>query len=276
MGTWGTTLYDSDLACDIKDEYIFLLINGCEYDEAASLTWKNLQLDKDDEDLYWIVLADVQWKYGHMGQKTLDKAMNAINAKMDEEGWSAEDLCARRRVLLKLKGKLQSPQPLEKKPKPRHGKKSNFKIGDILSVHITPQSIDFNNSPSLLPYMGKYGLVEVVGYIEEATDCGRHPVMDQCTVLLVYDWISESPPDISIINTCSILDLSSVNPYVVSKDSPVIAVDTTGQKYLEPRLIGHRETRFHGDLPQVSNTWYTLAHDIAKTYYREDKGCLSV
>lgn len=202
-----------------------------------------------------------------MGQKTLNKAMNAINAKMNEKGWSTEDLRARRRVLTNLKEKRQSPQPSEKKPRPRHGKKSKFKIGDILSVYITPQSIDFSISPCLIPYMDKYGLVEVVGYVEEATDCSRHPAMNQCTALLVYDWMSKYPPGIDIINTCSILDLSIVNSYVVSKNSPVIALDTTGQKYLEPKLISHQENLFHGNLPKVSNTWYTLAHDIAKSYH---------
>ena len=69
MGAWGTGLYSSDLALDIKDDYIDRLKRGESNEEITqSLINEYQEIINDPEDAleFWFALADIQWKYGRL------------------------------------------------------------------------------------------------------------------------------------------------------------------------------------------------------------------
>lgn len=45
MGTWGTSLYDNDITCDIRDDYLDYLRQGNRPEEAAAYL---VSSNKDD------------------------------------------------------------------------------------------------------------------------------------------------------------------------------------------------------------------------------------
>ena len=208
MGTWDTSLYGGDLPLDIKDEYYEQLYDGHTPEEAAALVWKELQLSEEDLSVFRLVLADIQWKLGQMTEDTLRNALEVLDngaAMAEWEGASESDRRSRERVLDRLRKKLESPQgPLKtvKRPKP---KKFKYKIGDVISVQLVPELV--KGKPEIEIYCNKYFMVQVVGYTNNPTSCGRYPTFEQCGDLVVLDWKGDAMPDMEAFGAAPMLDL---------------------------------------------------------------------
>lgn len=125
MGTWGTGLYSNDIALDLKGTYTRLLKEGKTKEEVERLTIEQYKdtMTCEDEDDYetidaWLVLADLEWKYGRLSEKVKARAFGYLESGKALESWeecSKTDYKKRQQVLEQLKEKLLSPMPAEKK-----------------------------------------------------------------------------------------------------------------------------------------------------------------
>ena len=137
MGTWGTKLYQDDITSDVREYYQKVIK---ETNNGASVTDKLLKAfsseldDRDDAPLVWFALADTQWDYGRLEDFVKEKALYYLDQGEDLFRWndeSPENADKRKKVLDKLKEKLLSPQPLEKKIKKTKHYCCQWKMGDV-------------------------------------------------------------------------------------------------------------------------------------------------
>ena len=270
MGTWDTSLYGGDLPLDIKDEYYEQLYEGHTPEEAAALVWKELQLSEEDLPVFRLILADIQWKLGQMTEDTLHNALEVLDsgaAMAEWEGADESDRRSRQRVLDRLRKKLESPQgPLKtvKRPKP---KKFKYKIGDVIAVRFVPELVE--GKPELEVYRNKYFIVQVVGYINKQTSCGRYPTFEQCGALVVLDWIGDAMPDMEAFEAAPMLNLKEALYWFTRS---FIIAGMYGAKDVQCTVIGHAEVKFSQELPEspgansVHWNWNSIVLDIARAY----------
>ena len=123
MGTFGTKLFDDDVACDVRDEYVDLLASGKAPEEATMLLqeqWALALLDADDGPTFWLALASTQWKYGVLLPDVRERALAVIASGADLARWGGGAEAARRaRVLAALQRTLESPPPRPRRPRRR-------------------------------------------------------------------------------------------------------------------------------------------------------------
>ena len=122
MGAWGTALYSNDTASDIRGDYVDLLRRGNSNEDALK---KLMEKDGDcigieeEEPLFWYALADTLWNYGRLTPEVKEKALYFLDhpeaelARWEDDGGKYVE--AWMRTLEKLRTKLLSPQPPEKK-----------------------------------------------------------------------------------------------------------------------------------------------------------------
>ena len=137
MGAWGSTLYANDTTCDIRDMYMsFLekhLSNQESYDKLMEECSEYLEVP-EDEPLFWYALADTQWKVGRLMPEVKAKALDWIEKDGGLDLWEAskDDGAGWRKTLDKLKVRLESEQPKEKKiRKPTVINQNLWNIGDV-------------------------------------------------------------------------------------------------------------------------------------------------
>ena len=129
MGAWGVGLYQDDVTCDIKEDYVNWLKIGYSKEEATEVMLeRNLDFldDEEEADLFWFALADIEWKYGRLLPEVKKEALKRIESGRDLERWeeNGKQYEKRRQVLEKLKEQLNSPQPPEKKVPPNQSRES--------------------------------------------------------------------------------------------------------------------------------------------------------
>ena len=141
MGVWGAGLYSDDLACDMKDDYKDLLGDG--YDEPQAMqkiqeSYQTEMQDYDNKTVFWLVLADLQWRHGRLQEEVKQKAIQIIDEGEDLLKWEHDRslLYRRKQTLNKLKEKLISPQPAKKKVKKRKLVTTTWEVGDIYSYQL--------------------------------------------------------------------------------------------------------------------------------------------
>ena len=121
MGAWGPGLFSDDVACDVKEYYMNCLREEMSADEAeaAVVSYFGDELaDSDDGPVVVLALADTAWRVGRLSEKLKEAAIRIIDTGEGLERWEVEGkqlLKKRQDVLQKLKEKLLSPQPSEKK-----------------------------------------------------------------------------------------------------------------------------------------------------------------
>ncbi len=128
MGVWSESIYGNDIACDVRDEYLYLLENGHSNEESYHMlcnTFKDI-MKSDEKNYFWEALADTQWKVGRLTEDVKEKALNEI-----QEELSGRINRKRRNVLLKLQDKLELSMPKEKKFKNNFFERNLWNIGDI-------------------------------------------------------------------------------------------------------------------------------------------------
>ena len=140
MASWGSGLYASDLALDLRDD--FRLVCRAPWDADQLLGWAvaaypMLAYANDDEHAEaQLVLADLLWRYGIEHPATIDAARAVIASGMDlavkhRLGMADRDLRRRASVLTDLDRRLATPNP---RPRPRHilrrPERFVFELGD--------------------------------------------------------------------------------------------------------------------------------------------------
>lgn len=122
MGTSGTALYSDDTACDTRDEFVHLLSrcrDPVQAQDSLLRSWEAQIADPDDGPVFWLALAETQWRYGCLDERVKTRAIEVINEEQDLRRWEGADIKRRRINLLALKDKLLSEQPRARIPRLR-------------------------------------------------------------------------------------------------------------------------------------------------------------
>ncbi len=203
MGAWGAGLYQDDVTCDVKEEYLNQLRIGKSNEEATDFLLDSYSdCANDDEDcdcsLFWFALADTQWKYGRLEDRVKKEALRQIKLGNDLERWQengTRDYNKRKAVLHKLEEELNSIPPKEKKVSKLIMDKAAWEVGDVLLYQF--KTDDLVNPE----WKGKYILLRVVGI--SRTNIGslpRNEYFNEQNIAAIYNWVGSSKPDLSIIN----------------------------------------------------------------------------
>ena len=202
MGTWGYKLYDNDFFSDIKGDYDTYLHRGKTPQEAVQLLCKDFIPYGDDEDpSFWVCVADLQWRYGHLEPEIKEKALAGLPSLWDPELWTdPADQAKRKGLAEELQKKLESPQPPPKKFSRYRAKKTKWKVGEVYSFQI--MDFDAPHIPQWLrdknrmysPFSNKYFAFCVVG-TKEIFD-PRREVADLFPLVAIFDLIEDEAPSI--------------------------------------------------------------------------------
>ena len=137
MGTWGPGLYQNDLAADIRDTFKDQLKRGKigkQITKELLAEYENEILDLDDAVVFWFALADTQWELGRLEDSVREKALFYIQNGYDLKRWQIENPKAaltREMIINRLKEKLLSSQPAQKKISQYKFYKCKWKEGDV-------------------------------------------------------------------------------------------------------------------------------------------------
>lgn len=209
MGTWGYKLYDNDLFSDIKGDYETYLHKGKTPQEAVQLLCQDfIPNGGDEEPLFWVCLADLQWRYGHLDPEIKAKALAGLPSLWDPELWTDPADQAKRKALAEgLRKKLESPQPPPKKFSRYRAKKTKWKVGEVFSFQIydfaSPSRPQWLREKDVMyfPYSNKYFAFCVVD-TKEVYDPDRE-VTDLLPVVAIFDLIKDEAPSIQDIVSLS-------------------------------------------------------------------------
>ena len=143
MAAWGTGLYQDDIAEDVKLDYYKCfredgLDNEAAYEKMLS-RYSEVRDDPEDGPVFWMVLSDLMWDLGKLTEEVKQQALYHIGAGRDVARWEEEGrekAEKRRKVLEKLKDKLESPMPKEKKLRKKRVLKNKWQIGDMYIMPI--------------------------------------------------------------------------------------------------------------------------------------------
>ena len=183
MGTWGYRLYEDDTALDVRDTFTDYMREGNTLEEAIGKISSAFQLDgdpKEDPDVEkgWFAIADVLWRYGRLTPEIKEKALSFLNDSEDLKFWEEDNprlAPKRKKELEKLKEKLESEQPPQKK----FGKKREikeyvcpWKIGDVYAypmVGEASQGTEFYGRYAICIKVDNYE-DGILGYEEKPAD----------------------------------------------------------------------------------------------------------
>lgn len=171
MAAWGTGLYQDDVAEDVKEDYYNCfredgLDNKAAYERMLS-RYSEIKDDTEDGPIFWMALSDVMWDLGKLNEEVKERALYHIDAGNDVARWEAESKekgAKRRQVLEKLREKLESPMPKEKKLRKKRILKNKWQLGDMYTMPIE------KSYPRFPEMKAKYLLLIKVGDRKDLTD----------------------------------------------------------------------------------------------------------
>ncbi|MHA7191944.1 hypothetical protein ACX80N_16795 [Arthrobacter sp. MDT2-16] len=177
MGTWGTGIFASDDAADVRQEFRDLIGGGATAEEASTRiinqycigggAGAEVEDNVDNVDVF-LALAAVQHQTGHVVPRIIDLALQKIEApEQDLERFEEpSDRKARVKVLQRFGEKLREPAPAPKVIRPKRLSTTDLLLGQHLVVTD--------------PETGARLLLRVSEFHEDAG--GRTPVV------LILDW----------------------------------------------------------------------------------------
>ena len=171
MAAWGTGLYQDDVAEDVKEDYYNCfredgLDNKAAYERMLS-RYSEIKDDTEDGPIFWMALSDVMWDLGKLNEEVKERALYHIDAGNDVARWEAESKEKgekRRQVLEKLREKLETPMPEEKKLRKKRILRNKWQIGDMYTMPIE------KSYPRFPGMKAKYLLLIKVGDKKDLTD----------------------------------------------------------------------------------------------------------
>ena len=141
MGAWGANLYQDDVALDVKDEYKDNLRRGKTNEETMQEIidkYQELLEDEEDRGVFWLALADTQWNLGRLDDQVKEQALEIIELGTDLKRWEVNEKLynKRKEILEKIKEKLLSPQPEEKRMPKYRTYKCEWENGDVFAYQL--------------------------------------------------------------------------------------------------------------------------------------------
>ena len=240
MGAWGVGLYQDDVTCDIRAEYLNRLRLGFTNMEATiDVIDSNMDYIADEEDgpLFWFALAETQWKYGRLLPEVKEEALKCIDSGTDLERWKDNKKMYEKRklVLESLALKLNSPQPPEKKVSKLVIKKANWEVGDVLLYKICDRNSEKERIFKESKWHNKYILLRVLGIARFNIGSLPKEYSHEKNVVGIYNWVGDQEPDPEILERLELLksdgklikkilcltvrDLKSIEFKVIKKDA---------------------------------------------------------
>ena len=202
MGAWGTSLYANDSACDVRGDYVDKLRRGKSNEEALQeILEANRDSigDEDEEALLWYALADTLWNYGRLVPFVKEKALYFLEHGEEDERWreaGEKKLNAWRQTLEKLKKKLNTPQPPEKKVYRYRLYHCQWQLGDVFAYRLTgTYSVEHG-------YAGKY---IVFRKVSETNWWPGHTI----PVVQAYKRIFDQPPALEELEGIPLLEIDA-------------------------------------------------------------------
>lgn len=189
MGTWGTGIFDSDLAAEIREAWREAILDGLDPTAATKHIRSEFSGSFDDYDeraVAWLALALGQHETGRLQDDVRDHALEVIAAGADLEQWREENPVGakrRARVLGRLHTKLVGPQPKEKRlrrTKPVLG--TWFDAGDVVLVYGDNGSealfavVEEGHEPTVVPLLWEGGRIPSRAELERAARTDRGTV----------------------------------------------------------------------------------------------------
>jgi len=176
IGTWGTSIFSDDLACDLRDGYRDLVGDGLTGQQATDALLKEYRDDLADPDVapvFWLALAATQWRCGRLESRVQTQALEVIDDGSDLVRWQeVPQLFEKRRVILgRLRETLLSPQPAAKRIPRRFRNTCDWDIGEIIGYRMLS---------------GKLVMFRLIGYHTDKG--GTAPVFE------ILDWIGLQIP----------------------------------------------------------------------------------
>lgn len=120
MGTYGTSIFDDDIASDVREDFLGLLRQGYTPEESSKALladWSESVGDSDDEPTLWLALAATQFEYGCLQDNVRQHAVAVIDDGSDLGRWHGKELALRNKELAELKAKLIGPQLKFRRPR---------------------------------------------------------------------------------------------------------------------------------------------------------------
>ncbi len=266
MSSWGTKLYQSDVADMVRDDYKNKLRAGKSDDEALEemlMEYQNEMNDVEDKFDFWPALADTMWRYGRLSPEIRDTCLSIISAVREDIRWETEkDKEKRQKEMRALKEKLLSDMPERKKVSVHKPYICDWKEREVYSMQIEDDGRDGK-------YNGCYIVIYVVGM-----DRGEYVVPGiYDTVPKVYLMLSkkkiECVEDVRNLELCC----SACNRKKNERRIVYIILETSNRKRpktleyigrLEDRLVPNVEYQIsdmHGFLK-----WFSITQDTIQDY----------
>ncbi len=183
MGASGYQILDDDGPADIFDFFVERFDRGEDPGAIeAALVEENAEFlaDPADGHLFWLGLAEAQWRCGVLRPEMIDRVREIVESKVDEKLWQGPDLEKRRKVLEKFLGKLQVPKARPRRPKgvkKRRTIPAVYRPGDCLALRVSD---------------GRYAAAVVLG----AT--GADEAEDGSNMLGLVRYLGSEPPTLAV------------------------------------------------------------------------------
>ena len=94
MGTWGTGIFQNDIADDVKTTYINKLKMGKSDENALNETIsENTDFLSDSEDSldFWFALSSIMYDYGRLNEEIRCKVIALLESNNDSERWTEKE-----------------------------------------------------------------------------------------------------------------------------------------------------------------------------------------
>ena len=251
MGFWGSALFSNDTTLDVRDTYKGFLRSQMSNEEAYEETLKECKeiIESDEESLFWLALAETQWRVGRLHQDVKAKALEWIEKKGGLEFWedNPKGGAGWEKTLLKLKEKLESPMPKE-----RRFPKVDSNPWNLHDVYAYRLHEEYSEECGLA---GKYILLQKIGEYDRTLRSGRRISMR----LQVIDHLFDDLPDLEDINKYRILPLESLTGpcHDIMQKSPERPLFMNGTIYIErPSEYPVKHLTFLGNIPGPVNKYF--------------------
>jgi len=274
MGVWGAGLYQDDVTCDVKEEYLnWLRIGKTNIEATLELIEEGTLDDEDDSSLFWFALADTQWKYGRLLPEVKEQALKHIESGQNLKRWEENPSLykKRKKVLEDLRQRLNSPQPPEKKVLKLVLSKPIWESGTILLYKIHSVS-KYDEELKNHKWFGKYVLLKVLGIIDIKVGGLPKEYSHKMNIVGIYNWVGNSEPDHQLFKKLQLIP--SKDPHKLPIKHWLFSFNRNELKKLDFKIIGKDEKSSEFSQEILENKWTnwpninTINDDILNWYLK--------
>jgi len=190
MGTWGTNVTEDDLSSDVIHDFMDAFNEGKHPEgirKALEHAYASSLGNPDEEHVFWLALAKVQWDVGALDEDVFQKVKKIVESDVDliswrERGASDKNLELRRVALQSFLDKIAIPRKNPKKIKKKILRSSHYEKGDVFAFQLSD---------------GRYSAAVVID-AEKQTEYGNN-------VVVMLDIIQDQEPTMGDVVASNVL-----------------------------------------------------------------------